>query len=114
MEQFAKVCKGLECCILRDPDDEPRCDICLYEGKCANRLKIDALALIRQQQERIAELEKYRRLQVHNICNVDIPEGVTMEQFCEIMDGVINALEHTQKGESWPYSGPPREEEHEQ
>jgi len=116
MEQFEKVVKGLECCIMRDPDDHQRCGECPYNHHeisntpCANGLKADALSLIRQQQERIGELEKYRRLQVHNIGNVDIPDGVTMEQFCEIMDGVIKALEHTEKGESWPYK-PPKEEE---
>lgn len=78
MEQFEKVCKGLECCILRDPDDKPRCDICPYEGKCTNRLKIDALALIRQQQERIAELEaEISRLKHHVDCDAaeKIPSG---------------------------------------
>jgi len=63
MEQFEKVCKGLECCILRDPDDHQRCGECPYNPHaisnepCANGLKYNALALIRQQQERIKELE---------------------------------------------------------
>ena len=57
MEQFEKVCKGLECCILRDPDDHQRCGECPYNhheisnAPCANGLKADALALIRQQQK---------------------------------------------------------------
>ena len=63
MEQFEKVCKGLGCCILRDPDDHRRCGECPYNPHsisnepCANGLKHNALALIRQQQERIKELE---------------------------------------------------------
>lgn len=58
-----KVRKGLECCILRDPDDHRRCGDCPYNPHaisnepCANGLKYNALSLIRQQQERIAELE---------------------------------------------------------
>lgn len=58
-----KVCKGLGCCILRDPDDHRRCGECPYNPHsisnepCTNGLMANALALIRQQQERIAELE---------------------------------------------------------
>ena len=47
--------------------------------------------------------EAYHRLQVHNIGNVDIPEGVTEEQFHAVMNNVVEALEHTDRGESWPY-----------
>ena len=103
MEQFEKVCKGLKYAMSLPLS-------CIGNQIILNSWVEDAIALIRQQQERIGELEKYRRLQVHNIGNVDIPDGVTMEQFCEIMDGVIKALEHTEKGESWPYK-PPKEEE---
>ena len=42
-------------------------------------------------------------LEVHNIGNVDIPEGVTWEQFQAVMENVVDALEHTDRGESWPY-----------
>ena len=54
-----KVCKGLECCVLRDPDDHRRCGECPYNPHaisnepCANGLKFNALSLIRKQQERI-------------------------------------------------------------
>lgn len=52
--------------------------------------------------------EKWNRrydeaLRVHNIGNVDVPEGVTWEQYQEVMTGVIRALEHAEKGEAWPY-----------
>lgn len=66
-EQLEKVCKGLECCVLRDPDDHRRCGECPYNPHaisnepCANGLKFNALALIRQQQERIRELEAARQ-----------------------------------------------------
>ena len=43
-----KVVKGLECCIKHDPEDLPKCDICTYTDACLNRLKIDALALLRR------------------------------------------------------------------
>lgn len=63
--------------------------------------------LMRRAKAEIEELraakENRRRLEVHNIGNVDIPEGVTWTQFQQIMEGVVDALEHTEKGESWPY-----------
>lgn len=46
-----KVIKGLECCILRNPDDHARCSQCPYESNCVNRLKIDALELLKEQDE---------------------------------------------------------------
>ena len=48
-----KVIKGLECCIKRDPDDKMRCGECPYEGACLNRLKADALALLKAQEPRV-------------------------------------------------------------
>lgn len=45
-----KVIKGLECCIIRHPDDKARCDECPYESACCNRLKNDALALLKTQE----------------------------------------------------------------
>lgn len=45
-----KAIKGLECCILRDPDDFPRCSVCPYESNCVNRLKMDALELLKAQE----------------------------------------------------------------
>lgn len=105
MEQFEKVCQGLECCILRDPDDEPRCDVCLYEGKCTNRLKIDALALIRQQTEKIHDLQtkihslksEIHELQtkVHGLQTVQTARVMTLEEAIEAVskDGGIVWIE---------------------
>ena len=45
-----EIIKGLECCVLRDPDDKPRCSECPYDGACLNRLKYDALALLKAQE----------------------------------------------------------------
>ena len=56
----------------------------------------DALVLLKAQEAR-------HRLEVHNIGNVDIPEGVSWEQFHAVMENVVDALEHTDRGESWPY-----------
>jgi hypothetical protein len=47
MSEREKVIKGLECCILRDPDDHARCSQCSYESNCVNRLKMDALELLK-------------------------------------------------------------------
>lgn len=46
MDIREKVVKGLECCIIHNPDGRPRCTECPYEGACLNRLKNDALTLI--------------------------------------------------------------------
>lgn len=48
-----KVIKGLECCILRDPDDKMRCSECSYnepDTYCLNRLKMDVLVLLKAQE----------------------------------------------------------------
>lgn len=104
MPDLEKVIKALECCL----EDEARDLKCWENGDypdcpyndnvdgCMGRLNRDALALLKAQEQR-------RRLEVHNIGNVDIPEGVSWEQFQAVMTGVVAALEHTEKGESWPY-----------
>lgn len=46
MTEREKAIRGLECCILRDPDDHARCSQCPYESNCVNRLKMDALELL--------------------------------------------------------------------
>ena len=80
MEQFEKVCKGLECC-----NQGERCRECPYaktsydpEQCIRGYLLFDALALIRQQQERIKELEhEISRLKQHVDCDAaeKIPSG---------------------------------------
>ena len=47
------VIKALECCIFRHPDDKLRCVSCPYkdpESYCLNRLKMDALELLKAQE----------------------------------------------------------------
>lgn len=54
-----KVIKGLECCIMRDPDDHTRCSECPYESTmCGNRLKIEALALLKAQDNTVCTKER--------------------------------------------------------
>ena len=50
MPDVKKVIKGLECCIIRHPDDKARCDECPYESAYCNRLKMDALSLLKAQE----------------------------------------------------------------
>ena len=50
MTKREKVIKGLECCIMRNPDDKLRCVSCPYkdpEAYCLNRLKADALEILK-------------------------------------------------------------------
>lgn len=81
-----KIIKGLE--EIRD------CEDIVYQYR-ADALQ-EAIGLLKAQEQR-------HRLEVHNIGNVDVPEGVTWEQFQAVMSGVVKALEHTDRGESWPY-----------
>jgi len=60
MTDREKVIKGLECCILRNPDDHARCSQCSYGGNCVNRLKMDALALLKAQEPRVMTLEEVK------------------------------------------------------
>ena len=54
-----KVINGLECCIERDPDDHTRCGECPYKSTmCGNRLKIEALALLKAQQPRVMSFDE--------------------------------------------------------
>lgn len=97
MEKLEKVIKGLECCAVG-----AECDHCHYASmnnggfQGCYQMHQDALALLKAQEAR-------HRLEIHNIGNVDVPEGVTWEQFQAVMSGVVKALEHTDRGESWPY-----------
>lgn len=54
MKSKGEVIRGLECCIIRDPDDKMRCSECPYKDPntyCLNRLKMDALALLKGDRE---------------------------------------------------------------
>ena len=90
------VMRGLWCCTHPGNCDEcPEADNLTYgtSGQCVENLIKMAYELI----------EGQHRLQVHNIGNVDIPEGVSVEDFHMVMNNVVDALKHTDRGESWPY-----------
>lgn len=84
MSKLDKVIKEWEAVLSRDPLDAPW------------DLIDDTLTLLKEQKDR-------HRLEVHNIWNVDIPEGVSEEHFHLVMNNVVEALQHTDKGESYPY-----------
>lgn len=42
-------------------------------------------------------------IEMHNVCNVARPYGVSEEDFHAVMSNVVEALEKTEKGERWPY-----------
>lgn len=47
--------------------------------------------------------EERPRIEMHNIGNVERPDGVSEEDFQAVMRNVVDALKHTERGESWPY-----------
>ena len=101
MAEQEKVVVGLNCCINDNCEECPYCDEATDDFECdgicrRKDMMHDALLMLEAQEQR-------HRLEVHNIGNVDIPEGVTEEQFHAVMSNVVDALEHTDKGESWPY-----------
>lgn len=69
-----------------------------------------AVSIVEQAIELLNLHKDFHRLMVHNVGNVDIPEGVNLDQFNAVMDNVCSAIEHTEKGESWPYHEQEQEE----
>ena len=74
MEKLNKTIKGLECCIIRDPDDKPRCKECPYEGNCANRLKIDAKEVLLSMKPHLLSLD-------HILYNLETYDVVWLETY---------------------------------
>lgn len=66
MADREKVIKGLECCVLRDPDDKQQCDDCPYRhpdgvitnSPCVNGLMGNALSMLKAQEPRVMTLEE--------------------------------------------------------
>jgi len=82
------VIKALECCIIRNPDDKMRCVYCPYkdpESYCLNRLKMDALELLKNagpgEQEVSAAISKTVK-----------PSDMTFEQFAGVLANVCAAI----------------------
>ena len=87
MKTIEEVIKGLECCILRDPDDKMRCSECPYnehDTYCLNRLKMDALALFKAQEPIEA------RLHLCESCAKECPECDATVDGIEFGGGVGN------------------------
>lgn len=68
-EKFEKVVRGLECCIVRDPDAKSNCVECPYNHEgiitnapCANGLMADALALLKEQEARVMTREELKQI----------------------------------------------------
>ena len=82
------VVHGLECCILRDPDDKVRCSQCpLYEAtNCLNRLKNSALILLKP---RLLTLEAVKRLKYGDVVYI---EGIIGECFAAIVHDNVQHL----------------------
>ena len=80
MLDVEKVIKGLECCIKHDPDDKMRCGECPYEGACLNRLKVDALALLKAQEPVKPKMMEF------------VDEGLTWEKYEIPTCGVCGAM----------------------
>ena len=79
MEKREKVIKGLECCILHDPDDKPKCERCPYDGACLNRLKHDALQLLRTQEPRVMTLDEVLELKFDDVVYLELyPTGAVL------------------------------------
>lgn len=96
MADLEKVISGLECCRYGFCFSCPYNDGIDDNVDCKQKLADDALSI----------LKAYKRRQVleaYNISYVDIPDGVTEAQFYAVMSNVVEALEHADRGESWPY-----------
>lgn len=108
MADIEKVLNGLQHCIEKLDSVVGNthgfdCTSCSYFSKCESIGHLLGLPLMR---DALALLKAYKRrhaLEVHNISGVDIPDGVTEKQFYAVMSNVVEALEHTDRGESWPY-----------
>jgi len=103
MEQFEKVCKGLEVHI----KPNSRCVGCPYpnNGLCGDQLYSDALHLIRQQQDRIRELEAARKARVMTLEEVhDMAWDYCYLEEEVIKDNVLQKYcgKHRVKCITWP------------
>ena len=89
MTDREKVIKGLECCTKRNPEDVPRCGECPYQGACLNRLKNDALALLKAQETSLEKVADDYGLTVDGV-------AFALEQYqtiiCEITHGMMSKL----------------------
>ena len=97
MEQFEKVREGLECCE-KDVQlcyGETVCEYYHLNPRCWTTLAHDALALIRQQQERIKELEAGQTPRVMTLEEANEADAVWIEVLgnVRIIPARINVLD---------------------
>lgn len=74
-----KVIQGLEhCMIMCEGVSHNPCKGCLYQGRydCADTLKADALALLKEQEQEIAFLKKMQLQTIGNMSEEDIGNSV--------------------------------------
>lgn len=118
MANLEKVIKGLECCILRDPDDHARCSQCPYGGNCVNRLKMDALELLKAQEAGwISVKERLPDKNGQYLCwfgkNMGA-KGTAIATYLEMWQafGSLESLEMYPNVTHWmPLTEPPKEED---
>lgn len=89
MPDREKVMKGLECCIVRDPDAKRNCVECPYNHEgfitntpCANGLMADALVLLKEQEPRVleySEIEKYPLVWLEDEDKEDVIPGLFLQ-----------------------------------
>ena len=88
MPDREKVIKGLECCI-RESDSlySNPCNGCPYEGKeCIDRLKVDSLALLKEQEEQ-------KRKWLRNIADNQLSIGKGVDPLTDYEQGVWDGLQ---------------------
>ena len=128
-EKCEKVVRGLECCIVRDPDAKRNCVECPYNHEgiitnapCANGLMADALALLREQEPRVMTLEELQAIGTQ--WNRNTPPYIFVERrsFAEsgwmswgfmhdfvIVWGTINAKNYGSKWRVWTLQPTPEQ-----
>lgn len=94
MPDLEKAIRGLECCILRDPDDHARCSQCPYESNCVNRLKMDALELLKAQEPRVMTSEEVQRAEEGTVVWFEqhTPEWDYLQPMVSTGDGCVGNI----------------------
>ena len=95
MAETEKTIKGLECCIVSDPDDKRNCKDCPYNdhsitnAPCGNGLMANALALLKKQIPSIIDYNDLENYEVVWLEDVD-KEEIIPAFIDEIVDDVLN------------------------
>lgn len=114
MNHINDIIDALSCCIRIDRDgilnsDCDNCPLHYTDGSVTceyfEKLSVDVpWQLIVEAITHLQEDKKaLYRLMVHNVGNVDVPDGMTREQFNAVADRIVDAIVRSFRGESWPY-----------